>query len=157
MSLSISAETPRTLVGTLSDVDPFTLPLEFVAAGETDRGLLRATNEDALLEVRSDLGLYVVADGAGGHSAGNVASAIATTALGKHFDSTKADYESKPEVDAFGLWTGARRLAAGIHRANAAVMEIARSSNKFLGMGTDDRLRARRPEHGAHPRGPRGR
>ena len=90
----------------------------------------------------------MVADGAGGHSAGNVASAIATTALGKHFDSTKADYESKPEVDAFGLWTGARRLAAGIHRANAAVMEIARSSNKFLGMGTHDRSRARRPEQG---------
>lgn len=111
------------------------LPLEVIAAGQTDRGCVRSANEDSLL-VRPDLGLYVVADGAGGHSAGNVASAIATTAVAKHFDATDAEYRQKPEVDGFGLWTGARRIAVAVQRANAAVIEIARTSNKYRGMGT---------------------
>lgn len=109
--------------------------LEVLAAGETDRGLTRASNEDTLL-VRSDLGLYVVADGAGGHNAGNVASAIATSAVAKHFDGSEAEYQDKPEIDAFGLWTAARRLSTSVQRGNAAVIEIARSSNRYRGMGT---------------------
>jgi PPM family protein phosphatase len=39
--------------------------LELCAAGLTDVGQ-RPSNEDVVL-IRSDLGLYVVADGAGGH------------------------------------------------------------------------------------------
>lgn len=109
--------------------------LELVAAGETDRGLLRDTNEDALL-IRADLGLYVVADGAGGHNAGNVASAIATSTIGKHFDSTEARFREGPEINAFSMWTAARRLSWAVHRANAAVIEIARAANKYRGMGT---------------------
>lgn len=46
----------------------------------TDMGLRRQNNEDCLL-ARPDLGLYAVADGMGGHAAGEVASAICTDAL----------------------------------------------------------------------------
>jgi len=109
--------------------------LEIVAAGETDRGQRRPANEDVFL-VRSDIGLYVVADGAGGHNAGNVASAIATTAVAKFFDASEAEYQSRPEVDSFGLWSGARRLSRAIQESNRAVIEIARTSNKYRGMGT---------------------
>src|SRR5689334_9150270 len=95
----------------------------------------RSSNEDTLL-VRADIGLYVVADGAGGHNAGNVASAIATSALAKFFDASEAEFRTKPEMDQFGLFTAARRLSTAVQNANGAVIEIARSSNRFRGMGT---------------------
>lgn len=119
----------------MPDLDPVALALEVVAAGETDRGLRRGANEDAFL-VRSDIGLYVVADGAGGHSAGNVASAMATTTVAKYFDASEAEFRGRPDLDAFGLWTAARRLSLAVQKANTAVIEIARSANKYRGMGT---------------------
>ncbi len=46
------------------------------AWGETDVGLKRSNNQDSIL-VDSKLGLFIVADGMGGHKGGEVASAIA--------------------------------------------------------------------------------
>lgn len=43
---------------------------------KTDKGLRRGSNQDSYL-INEDLGLFVVADGMGGHSGGEVASAIA--------------------------------------------------------------------------------
>jgi len=48
--------------------------------GATDVGTIRQRNEDALL-CRDDLGLWAVADGAGGHGSGDVAAAEAIAAL----------------------------------------------------------------------------
>jgi len=47
----------------------------YVSAGRTETGKVRRLNEDALL-VREDAGLWVVADGLGGHSAGDHASGL---------------------------------------------------------------------------------
>ena len=50
------------------------------AWGKTDIGLRRESNQDSIL-VDKDLGLFIVADGMGGHKGGEVASAIAVETL----------------------------------------------------------------------------
>jgi len=105
-----------------------------VAAGATDIGE-REHNEDHVL-LRPELGLFLLADGAGGHNAGNVASALATTTVANVFETSATALADRPEIDAFGLWTIARRLATAIQRANAEVIEIAKKAAKYQGMGT---------------------
>ncbi|CAH0300627.1 PP2C family serine/threonine-protein phosphatase [Roseomonas sp. CECT 9278] len=51
-----------------------------ISHAATHPGAVRPRNEDALLD-RPDIGLWVVADGAGGHGAGDVASAAIVAAL----------------------------------------------------------------------------
>jgi serine/threonine protein phosphatase PrpC len=104
------------------------------AAGGTDIGP-REHNEDHVL-LRPELGLFLLADGAGGHNAGNVASALATTTVANIFETTAKSLGKRAEIDEFGLWTMARRLSAAIHRANVEIIDIAKKSRKYRGMGT---------------------
>ncbi|HEV2539168.1 MAG TPA: PP2C family serine/threonine-protein phosphatase [Frateuria sp.] len=53
----------------------------YLSAGHTHTGKVRKHNEDAIL-VREDVGLWVVADGLGGHSAGDYASGLIVERLG---------------------------------------------------------------------------
>jgi protein phosphatase len=105
------------------------------AGGVTDTGKVRKHNEDALL-VRKDLHLYVVADGAGGHNAGDIASKLAVKSIENFFEATEPVAKTRPELDRFGLMTQARRLAAAVQKANSDVMEIARASKERKGMGS---------------------
>ena len=56
--------------------------MPYRSAARTDVGTIRRRNEDAVLE-RSDIGLWAVADGAGGHERGDYASARIITSLGE--------------------------------------------------------------------------
>jgi PPM family protein phosphatase len=105
------------------------------AAGHTDLGRSRPTNEDTVL-VSDDLGLYLVADGAGGHRSGEVASALASRSIRNYFGATIRKTHDQPEFDRLGIPTGARRLSAAILKANRDVLEIAKSQPKHKGMGT---------------------
>lgn len=109
-------------------------PLRVVGAGNTHIGS-RDHNEDAIL-MRPDLDLYMVADGAGGHNAGNIAAALATTTVAHHFESTQDEAFAAPPYDEMGLSWAARRLASAFQRANREIIDVAESSDRRRGMGT---------------------
>ena len=97
------------------------------SAGMTDRGRRRARNEDALL-LRPQARIYAVADGMGGHAAGNVASRIAIDVLATAFH--------RPPSPRIGAATLARRLLGVFDDANHAILEHASENRECAGMGT---------------------
>lgn len=56
--------------------------LSWVSTAITDTGKMRKLNEDSMLD-QPEIGLWVVADGMGGHSAGDVASQMIVSSLNK--------------------------------------------------------------------------
>jgi PPM family protein phosphatase len=92
-------------------------PFKLVAAGVTDVGRVRDGNEDDFIDQADRLGLVAVADGMGGHRAGEVASATALEAL-------------RAAV------ANGRSLRDAIEGANDAVLEKSESDRALHGMGT---------------------
>ena len=123
------------------------IPLRILAGGATDIGRVRQHNEDAVL-VRADLQLYLVADGAGGHNAGNIASALAVTSVGHYFEATAGDPRLGKALDELNLSPAARRLSRAIQVANREIIEIAKTRNNYHGMGTTIAAVAMQPELG---------
>lgn len=86
----------------------------YLSAGRTDTGKIRRHNEDAIL-VREDVGLWVVADGLGGHSAGDFASSLIVERLGvlprtgSVFDFIEAIEDALIQVNADLLRTAVER------------------------------------------------
>jgi serine/threonine protein phosphatase PrpC len=62
-------------------------PLRWASFGITDVGKVRKHNEDNLLE-RTEIGMWVVADGMGGHAKGDVASQMIVDAMQKIHEGT---------------------------------------------------------------------
>jgi protein phosphatase len=107
------------------------------AAAVTDVGRVRSHNEDTYL-LRPDLGLYLVADGMGGHQAGDVASALVRLSMANFYEATVeepwSDEFTEPE-DA-DRPRPARRLAAAIRKANKDVYTVASTNMRHYGMGS---------------------
>jgi protein phosphatase len=106
------------------------------SAGISDIGKRREQNEDSLF-FDDGLGLYVVADGMGGHKAGEVASKLVVETIRDYIRQNHADAQVEDEVNVdANLSKEARRLLAGIHLSNRIVHETALSNEAYKGMGS---------------------
>ncbi len=102
------------------------------AYGLTDKGLVRPTNEDCFA-IDEELGLCVIADGMGGHNAGEVAARLAVDVVVAFMRNPDQNHPfgSDPALSADG-----NLLRTAIHRANMQIRETAFTSLDYAGMGT---------------------
>ena len=110
--------------------------LRISADAQSDVGRKRKGNEDALC-LNDEQRLYVVADGMGGHAAGEVASRVAVDAIAEFVELTGGNQEI---TWPFGLddtisYEG-NRLKTAVRHANTRVIEATRESAEYEGMAT---------------------
>ncbi|MDX2051110.1 MAG: Stp1/IreP family PP2C-type Ser/Thr phosphatase [Polyangiaceae bacterium] len=106
-----------------------------VAAGVTDVGLQRDHNEDSFA-ILSDEELFIVADGMGGHRAGDIASRLATEAIRDFFQVTATEDVTWPFHFDARLTEEENRLMTGIRLANRQILEHSVRVRECQGMGT---------------------
>ena len=104
------------------------------AFGVTDRGHVRPTNEDCF-GIDPDLQLCVIADGMGGHNAGEVASRLAVEAVLDYVANNRVTTTWPYGYDS-GLSERANLLRTAVQVANTRVFEAAAASSDWTGMGT---------------------
>ncbi|MCC6217625.1 MAG: Stp1/IreP family PP2C-type Ser/Thr phosphatase [Polyangiaceae bacterium] len=113
-----------------------TKPLRIEVAGQTDVGRKRNHNEDNFA-IMADFGLYVVADGMGGHASGEIASKMAVDTLHEFFAATADDPERTwPYKMDRSKGYEENRLITGIKLCNLRIYEQAQRNAKQRGMGT---------------------
>ena len=106
------------------------------ACGISDTGRVRKSNEDKFVS-DSEFRFFAVADGMGGHSAGEVASSLAIETLQGfiHRSANDTDFSWPYGLDKTLSFDG-NRLRTSIHLANRRVFRAAESSDDYGGMGT---------------------
>jgi len=108
----------------------------YSAAVRSDVGRKRRGNEDSFC-VAPELGLFVVADGMGGHAAGEVASRLAVDTIKQWM----ARYLEGADVTMVGQPIASRSreanfLLSSIRLANGMIYDAAQSRYEYAGMGT---------------------
>jgi len=104
--------------------------------GMTDVGRKREANEDCFAVIPDD-SLFIVADGMGGHAAGEVASKLAVSAIADFIASTRQDrditwpYEYDTSMSMEG-----NRLRTAIRLANQRILDTITHKKDLEGMGT---------------------
>jgi protein phosphatase len=99
--------------------------VRFTCAGRTDVGVVRSGNEDAFL-MAPEAGVFVVADGMGGHAAGEVASQMAVSIVGRGLEHVAGQADP----------SAADVIRQSIVEANGAIFERTLIEQDKRGMGT---------------------
>ena len=102
--------------------------LDISSSGRTDTGRVRSHNEDKFC-ILGDRKVFLVADGMGGHNAGEVASQAAIETLSDYF-SKEAIRNLKGNTEEIRHF-----LIKGLHYTNDVVMKMAREDESRKGMG----------------------
>ncbi len=100
----------------------------WIGFGRTETGHVRSSNQDVFAAINS-CNFWIVADGMGGHPAGDVAAHIAVDVATQKAKTLKT--HTKPQTD-----TLAEDLAACVVAANHAIHEKVREDPSLKGMGT---------------------
>jgi len=109
--------------------------LKYKVCGQTDVGIKRRENEDNF-GIDRKLGLFMVADGMGGHAAGEVASQMAIDLVMDYIRRTNATDE--PYLTGFNnrYSRAGNRLSSAIILANQVISDTAATRRDWQGMGT---------------------
>jgi protein phosphatase len=105
-----------------------------LASGASDKGTIRPNNEDCF-QIDTDLQLFVVADGMGGHNAGEVAARLAVDTV-VDVIANRAGSTSWPFGYDAGASAEANLLRTAVKAANARVWNMAAVFPQYSGMGT---------------------
>ncbi len=101
--------------------------MDLTVAARTDVGMIRSGNEDAFFaHATRERGLFIVADGMGGHAAGEVASEMTVQIVAREL----SDFNLSDDANA------SSQVAASLQRANKAVYERTIQEADKQGMGT---------------------
>lgn len=104
-------------------------PKNELVFGATDIGMVRIKNEDSYKLV-PEKGVYILADGMGGHNAGEVASSNAVDHLSEYLSADRLrDMEQNPE-------TIRVEMSNAIKEAHEKILALARTNRDYKGMGT---------------------
>jgi len=110
--------------------------MNFIAAGLSDVGLQREHNEDSYC-ILSRHRLFIVADGMGGHRAGDIASRMATAEMTAFFDGTSIDDDASwLGDDGARLTSDQSRLVSAVKLANQRIFQASIRNRSVQGMGT---------------------
>lgn len=109
--------------------------MQVKAYGLSHVGRQRQHNEDSYL-VEDDAKLFLVADGMGGHAAGEIASRIAVDSISEFIVHSKSDDGTWPHAYDEHFRRSTNRLMAAVRLANTRVLEAMRKDARLRGMGT---------------------
>ena len=108
----------------------------FESYGLSDMGCVRSSNQDRILTDHSN-GLFLVADGMGGHRHGEIAAELAVATMRYYIESSHDRFDATwPFGFDFALSIDANRMNTGIQLANQQVYKHARETPDCAGMGT---------------------
>src|SRR5258707_8702636 len=120
---------------TKSDNELMSLKGKIASVARTDTGKVREHNED-MIGAEADIGLFVLADGMAGYTAGEVASGIAVkTIINLVRDAVAREDLSVPDPET-GLTRPSIILRDAIHRANKIIYHTSKTQPQCEGMGT---------------------
>jgi serine/threonine protein phosphatase PrpC len=109
--------------------------MNFKSFGFSDPGKINKKNEDNFLCDNNE-GLFLVADGMGGHASGETASKIAIDTVNEFIVTSRADGIKWPVPYRKDLSLEMNRLLAGVYLANLRIREAGESDPAMKGMGT---------------------
>lgn len=104
--------------------------MNYACYAQTDQGLIRRNNEDSFL-FDDSFSVAVLADGMGGHNAGEVASGMATRSISAALTHWLANVGSQPHPDVL-----CRLMMLSVDKANQTILQAAAHHPACKGMGT---------------------
>lgn len=96
--------------------------------GLTDKGLVRQSNQDTFA-IENSLGLWVIADGMGGHAGGQIASELVVSSIVDYIGTAKQE-------QAQDHYATSTTLSEAIIAGNQAIHQRVKSTPELTGMGT---------------------
>lgn len=105
--------------------------MKLTSCGMSDVGLKRVHNEDNFL-INSELNLYVVCDGMGGHAGGEIASAIAVHTMEEAFSLISLEHQGGASIDE----KITHQIQSIVQLAGKSIFDEAKRERRYRGMGT---------------------